>query len=52
MEKFRLHVSTVFPPTFNDTATDQRTHGIQLHEEASYRLTQSTVQPSALSKAS
>lgn len=35
-EKFRLHVSTVFPPTFNDTATDQTTHGIQLHEAASY----------------
>lgn len=38
----RLHVSTVFPPAFNDMATDQTTHRIQLHKAASYRLTQST----------
>lgn len=37
----RLHVST--PPAFNDMATDQTTHGIQLHEAAPYRLTQSTI---------
>lgn len=39
----RLHVSIVFPPAFNDMATDQMTHGIKLHEAASYRLTQSTI---------